>query len=329
MQNFKESFIKSVAMRLTSDYDSEQIRKITNTILICAEDFDIVPKSTELMVVDTESEHLLKMFAGTLLTEGKSKNTVKIYNSILTRFKNDIDVPLKDVTTPVIRLWLAKMQQQVSLTTCENYRAYLSSFYNFLSNEEIIQKNPMAKVKPIKHEQSIKKAFSDVDIDSLRSHCKTLRDRAVLEFMLTSGARVSEVAAMNIDDINPMTLEVVIREGKGNKQRITYINEVCYRHIQNYLGTRNDDSNALFLNRYGERANKAAFNKMLKALEKTSGVANVHPHRFRRTFATNLHKRNVDIRTIQLLMGHSNIQTTTTYISSDVEKIKSEYKRVS
>ena len=328
MSSTKEVFISKVSARLIAQHFSvENVRVVSYVIAIELDAYELTEKSTELTVTETESEQLLKLYRGTLLTEGRSEKTVYIYINIIERLHADVNKPLKEINSFDIRVWLAKMQNQVSLRTCENYRLYISGFFTWLLNEEIIDKNPMTKIKPIKHLEAEKKSFTAAEIDIMRSNCSDLRERAEIELLLSSGVRVEELTKLNKSDINFDTYEVKVREGKGKKARTTFMNEVAAMHLKEYLESRDDDSEMLFINKYKKRMSTNAVREDLDRIEERTGIENIHPHRFRRTFATTMHARGMDIITIQRLMGHSNINTTTKYIAADSDRMAIEYKR--
>lgn len=328
MSDCHEELIQSISNALlTANYSPDDISKITGIFIIQLNKYEIAKKSTEVAIRDTTSEQLLKLYGGTLLTEGKSQKSVYGYIRLLTRFMHEIGKPLMEVNVFDIRVWLAKMQQKVSLRTCENYRSYLSAFYQWLTKEEILAKNPMAKINPIKYEDEVRLPFSEVELDALRSACKTPRERAEFELFVSSGVRVSELCAMNITDINLDSLDVLVREGKGNKQRTTYINTVCAIHLKRYLESRTDHEPYLFITKNHTRLTKSAAESDLKRIGRRASVPDTHPHRCRRTFASNLARKGMDVRTIQQLMGHANINTTMGYITLTSEHIKNEYRR--
>ena len=201
----------------------------------------------------------------------------------------------------------------ISNRTLDNVRSVLSAFYTWLECEEYIEKNPCRGIKPIKYKRELKSPFSDVEIDNLRNSCKKQKERAVIEFLLATGVRVSEFCSMDVPDIDFSNNKVRVREGKGGKERYTYINEIAKEHLKKYLDGRTDG--ALFKTQLGDRYTKSGVQYLLHALAKRAGIDNVHPHRFRRTFATMLASRGMSVQEIKKLMGHSNINTTMLYIT--------------
>lgn len=187
----------------------------------------------------------------------------------------------------------------------------------------------MAKIKPVKYKEEIKHALTSVEIDQIRSVCSNEKERAIFEFLLSSGLRVSELCALNRTDVDFINLSVLVREGKGNKQRTTYISDICASRLKEYLETRTDNDPCMFLSKLGCRYKRGGIEFMLTELGKKSKVDNLHPHKLRRTFATNLAKKGMPIQNIKTLMGHSDINTTMTYINIATNIVKNEYERCS
>ena len=132
------------------------------------------------------------------------------------------------MTTYDIRYFLS-MKKETGISNCslENLRSYISTLFTWMYNEKITEENVMSTIKPIKTSKNIKKAISDVEIDMLRSGCRNEKDRALVEFLLSSGVRVEELSEMEINDVNMETLTVHVRHGKGDRERITYISSVA------------------------------------------------------------------------------------------------------
>lgn len=324
----KDDFLTSLNLILTDAQMPDESRSyIRHKIIIELGKYDIIDKSTALEVIDQNSERFILLFLGSLKMEGKSPRTLLCYGNFLRRFMTEVNKPLTDVAAFDVRFWLARKQNDICARSCENYRSYLSSFYSWMTAEGFIEKNPMTKIKPVAFEKEIRKAFSNVELDRLRSGCTTLHQRALLEMLLSSGARVSELAAMDRTDVDLTTNEVHIRYGKGGKQRTVYINDVCRAHLTAYLKSRTDDEECLFINRGNRRITRANIEAELHRIGDTSGVDDVHPHRCRRTFATALYQRGMDAVSIKTLMGHSDINTTMQYISIADNKIRFEYQR--
>lgn len=324
------NFIRDVEARLACRYGPEEIAVISNMIVKALEGYEMTTRCTDLVVHDDVNDKLIRRFRACLLVDGKSEATAYQYVRTIRKMVELLRKPIPEVGPYDIRYFLAMEKDRgVSQRTLENTRANLSAFYQWLANEEVIQKSPLANIKPIKYAEEVRAAFSDVELDALRSACRTKKERALIEILVSTGIRVSELAGMKVEDINQTTLAVHVIHGKGAKERVTYTTPVCLRHLITYLKQRPEDGPALFYNKNHLPIEPGGIRHILNEIGKRAGVDNVHPHRFRRTFATNLSKRGMEIQEIQKLLGHSSIDTTLVYVSTDDMKVLNSYRRAS
>ena len=327
-KDYRTEFIRTVETTLINHFDPEQVSMISNVLAKTLAEYEITDRCTSIEPYDGGNERIIKQYAACLIVDGKSKNTVAQYVRTCRKLSELIGKPFTEMNAYDVRFFLAKeMERGLSDQSRENQRANLSAFFQWMTNEEIIPKNPIAQIKPIKCHQEVKKAFSDIEIDALRSACKSLKERALIEFLLSTGARVSEVAEMKVQDVNIETLSVHILHGKGDKERITYTTAVGMKHLLAYIHSRKETGDALFYSKNHEPIRTSGIRFILNNVAKRAGVSNVHPHRFRRTFATNLSKRGMAVQEIQKLMGHANINTTLVYIATDDSMVQASYKK--
>ena len=327
-KDYRTEFIRTVETTLINHFDPEQVNLISNVLAKTLAEYEITDRCTSIEPYDGGNERIIKQYAACLIVDGKSKNTVAQYVRTCRKLSETIGKPLTEMNAYDVRFFLAKeMERGISDQSRENQRANLSAFFQWMVNEEIIPKNPIAQIKPIKCHQEVKKAFSDIEIDALRSACQSLKERALIEFLLSTGARVSEVAEMKVQDVNIETLSVHILHGKGDKERITYTTAVGMKHLLAYIHSRKETGDALFYSKNHEPIRTNGIRFILNNVAKRAGVSNVHPHRFRRTFATNLSKRGMAVQEIQKLMGHANINTTLVYIATDDSMVQASYKK--
>ena len=314
---------------LTTSFNNEEMDIISTALIKAMQNYDVQIKSTQLVVYDNKNERLLKKYSACLYVDGKSRKTIDVYVRTLKNFSEFLKIPFDEIGSYDIRYYLASMKEKgISDRTLENYRSYISAFYQWLTREDFIVKNPCDKINPIKYKEEIRKPFTETEIDKIRSHCTTIKNRALVEMLLSSGIRVTELSNLQISDIDFNSLSVHIREGKGAKERVSYMTPVCAMHLKAYLLQRSDNNPALFVSdRKNQQLNPSGIRFILKSIEKASNIEDIHPHRFRRTFATNLAKRGMDVQTIAKLMGHSSIQTTMIYVFIDDTKIITEYKK--
>ena len=327
-QDYRMNFIRDVKTALAFRYEPDEIARISNIVTRSLSAYEITERCTDLVPQDDANERLIKRYAACLLVDGKSRRTIYTYCRTVRKLSDMIRKPYTEMGAYDIRFFLATEKERgLSNSSLETTRAQLSAFFQWLADDEVIPKNPIAKIKPIKVPKEIRTAFSDVEMDALRSACKTVRERALVEFLVSTGLRVSELTGMKIEDVNFDTLSVHVVNGKGDKERMTYATQVAAKHLLLYLRGRKQESKMLFCNRDGGRISTTLIQRVLKQLGKRAGVDDVHPHRFRRTFATNLSKRGMEIQEIQKLLGHSNVNTTMIYINTDDSMIRASYNR--
>lgn len=328
MTDYRLNFIRDLETGLSSTFDAAQISLISNIAVKALSDYEITERCTDLVPLDDFNEKIIKRYTASLIVDGKSKGTIKQYARTCNCLSDLIHKPFNEMNTYDLRFFLAKeLERGISSSYLENTRAYISAFFQWLTDEELIVKNPASKISTIKVHQEIEKEFSPVEIDTIRSACETERDRALIEVLLSTGIRVAELAALNVQDIDFRDLSVHVKHGKGDKERITFISQVAIQHLYKYLNSRPETGEALFYNKDHKPLHEGGIRKLLKRIEKRTDVTNIHPHRFRKTFATNLYKRGMPIQEIQKLLGHSNINTTMVYIVMDNASLQASYNK--
>lgn len=307
----------------------EAADKIDNavTLIICK--YEVKAKQCEVAEYDDSNFMLIKQYAATLKLEGKSDKTIYQYMLAIKLAINRIGKNIRDITTADIRRYLAEYQEQKKISKCslDNQRRYLSAFFSWLCIEEFIVKNPMLRIKKIKTDKVIKKPFSDVEVEKIRSACKNIKEKALVEFLLTTGCRVSEVAALTVDNIDFAKNEAVVY-GKGAKERKVYISDKAMFYLKKYLESRKSFNVDLFVNRNNDGMTKQNIEVLVKKIGQRAEVNNVHPHRFRRTFATNAINKGMKIQNVQAILGHSSLDTTMIYCNVNDDNVKSEHKMV-
>ena len=326
--DYRNDLVKAVERSLTTVLDQDTLDTVSRKLICVLNDYEITKRCTDVVVYDDGNERLIKRYCACLLVDGKAKSTVYQYQRQLLRFADSDGSPVIERDVYAIRCYLAVLKERgIANSTLQNTRTYIHAFYQWLVDEEVIEKNPCSNIKPIKTPKELRQPFSPVELDLLKASCKRMKERAIIEVLLTSGIRVAELAEMNVDDIDMHTLTVHVKHGKGSKERLTYITDVAKMHLQMYLKSRKDNHVALFTNYRSDRIGTGGIRTILKDLEKRSGVVNVHPHRFRRTFATGMAAGGMAIQDIQRLMGHSSINTTMRYITLTNEHVKAAYEQ--
>lgn len=328
MPNCKLDIVREVERNLAGIITREQMTMVSEAVIKALGNYDVTEMQTDIVPRDSENEKLLKQYCACLYVDGKSDKTVYQYRRVCTRLSEAIGKPFTEIGAYEIRYFLAcEKSRGLAASSVELLRAVLSAFFQWMTNEEIITKNPCANIKPGKVNDAVRLPFSDVEIDALRSACKTEKERALVELLLSSGIRVSELAALELRDIDPLKMTVHVRHGKGDKERVTYITNVALKYLTAYWNGRSEDGVHAFYNGHHKSLGVCGVRFILKEIAKRAKVSNVHPHRFRRTFASGLAARGMDVQDIQRLLGHTDINTTMRYVYVSNAKIESSYKQ--
>lgn len=327
--NSNEEFVVKLIGKLTLElnFDWQQQRKISEIIHLSLYGYNVVPIETALVGSDIEEKIMLYLQVKKL--EHYSKATLQNYFYTLRKFESFIKKPIATVNKNDIRFFLANCYPNCKASTINSKIFCLKGFFQWLTDEEIIPKNPARLIKDTKIPKRLRKSLTLQELEKLRLACQTNRERALLEFIFATGCRVSEVVNINISDIdfNTNKLKVI---GKGDKQRIVYINDKTKLYLQNYLSTRKDINSALFIsekfpfNRIGKRGVEVIISK-LGARAKLG--KSVYPHLIRHTMATLGLQAGADITTIQHLLGHTSPCTTQTYAEQSNENLQHEYNQ--
>lgn len=327
-KDYRMSFVKDVEALLSTVFQPEQITMISNAVIKAMDGYEVTERCTDLEPLDDTNTKIIKRFRACLMVDGKSEKTIYQYTRTIARFVDAIRKPLTTVGAYDIRFFIAMEQERgLSARSRENLRANLSAFFQWMADDDLIDKNPIAKLKPIKYPDEVRLPFSDVELDALRGACKTKKERAIIEMLISTGVRVNELANMEITDINFDELSVHVVHGKGAKERMTYTTAVSAKYVLDYLNNRKEESKVLFCNKNHDVIGTGGIRYILNQIATMANVKNCHPHRFRRTFATSLAKRGMEIQEIKKLLGHSSIDTTMTYIVMNDKKTQAEYSK--
>jgi len=165
-----------------------------------------------------------------------------------------------------------------------------------------------------------------VELEKLRRACTNKRDLALINFLYSTGCRVSEVVRLDISDVDFDRHECTVI-GKGNKERIVYLSEVAVMNLKEYIQSRNDAEEALFTGRGTSRIKKTGIETIIRKLGRCAGVDNAHPHRFRRTLATNLLDRGMNIQDVAQILGHADLKTTQIYCYISQQNVRAAYDK--
>ncbi|EJX09485.1 site-specific recombinase, phage integrase family [gut metagenome] len=334
MANDKERIYERIKENLYGMVDRKAIPVILDIISMSMQGYRVERDTTEVVLYEYGIEKTIYKFVVSKAVEGLSEGSLETYKRILVTFFQSVQKDIKQVTTDDIRIYLAcKKMQKKSGNYMNLIRRTLSSFFKWCCDNEILTNNPVRKINSIRVEKKVRKAFSEDEMELLRISAKTLRDKSVIEFLYSTGCRVSEMCSLNISDIDFGQAKATVL-GKGKKYRDVYLSPRCKIMLSEYIGSRTDNLEALFVSKpiFAEneklnRFTKSGVEAMLRSLGKKCGIDNVHPHRFRRTAATLALKRGMPIEQVQKMLGHESIATTTIYAQSNMDDVQASHNK--
>ena len=325
----KMELIDRVMQRMMSVLDEKQLQELRMALVISMEGLTVEKEKTELSTEVIDNWEYVRRFLQAFLMSGKSQETVKQYQLHLRIMLNDLRKPVWEITESDIMEHLARQKYSRKLSNRYlNYkRAVFGSFFSWLRRKRYIRENPVELIEPIKYDSVIKKPFTDEEREKLRCACQHERDLAILDFLYSTAARVSEMTALNRQDIDWVGGECIVH-GKGGKERPVYLNASAAYHLQKYLQERTDTDPALFVSCKAPhtRLTRSGIEEILRTLGKRAGVKLVHPHRYRGTALTNAANRGMPLQDVQSLAGHANPNTTMIYCAVDQRKVKAEHR---
>lgn len=286
--------------------------------------------STSGKDVDTENARLTNAFLSAKRIEGCSEKSLSYYRKTIETMSGKIGKGITHITTNDLRSYLTDYQteRKSSKVTIDNIRRILSSFFSWLEDEDYILKSPVRRIHKVKTAVTIKETYTDETLETMRDHCDSLRDLALIDMLASTGMRVGELVLLNREDINFEERECVVF-GKGSKERMVYFDARTKIHLQNYLAQRTDSNNALFVSLKApyERLQIGGVESRLRELVKRLSLPRVHPHKFRRTLATMAIDKGMPVEQLQRLLGHQRIDTTLQYAMVKQSNVKIAHRK--
>lgn len=320
----KVNFLSQVEHSLADSLTVTDMAKLMSKISDVLQHFNMAVIPTNDII---QNDDMLHSFVTSMQIQGRSPNTIARYAYIIGRFTKHASTQTRQINVYHIRNWIASEKERgISDSTLEGSRQVLSAYFGWLYRETLIERNPMANVGVIKVPKKQKKTYSNIDIEKLKRGCKTLRDRAIVYFLHATGCRISEMINLDRNMINPDALECVVH-GKGGKDRVVYIDAVTAEVLKEYLRSRNDILAPLFIGKRKERLQPGGVRVMLNKLGISVGVEHVHPHKFRRTKATEMVRRGMPIQEVAAILGHEKLDTTMEYIVMNKADTKYNYEK--
>lgn len=320
----KASFLDLLKKRLGTEVTAEAMPRILAGVSEVLDGFEMEEHKSG----NAETDDMLDQYLSALTIEGRSQKTIDRYSYEIGRLIKWTGVPTGRITIHHIRAYLADEQKRGLMdTSLESHRQIFIAFFNWLQRESLIEKNPTANLGVIKCAKRKKATYSEVKLDKLHQSCQTSRDRAIIAFLEHTGCRISEMTQLNRNDVDLDKLQCIVR-GKGNKERKVYLRPVAGMLIREYLAERTDEDPALFIGKFGERLEPGGVRTMLNRVAEAAGVEHVHPHKFRRTLATNMARHGMPVQEVAAILGHEKLDTTMKYVMQNDTDVENDYRRL-
>lgn len=324
----KEEIVQEILQHLT--LSPAQLVQVKDAVRIVLCKYDITAKETSLQAINNSSLHYLNLYLASCEQSGKSPGTIKQYKYHLARLLSYLNKDVGQVTDDDLYMYMYRYRHErpVSAGYLNLLRLIFNGFFKWLVKKRKIMLNPVDGIDAIKTKQTIKKPINPTEMEQLRSTCKRERDLAIIECLYSSALRASELLQLNRSDISFADDDIIVL-GKGNKERVTYLNARAHVHLQRYLASRTDNDPALFVSIKAphRRLTRNGLEEIVRNIGRHAEVSNVHPHRFRRTSATDLLNVGMPIEQVQELLGHKSIETTRRYCTVTREAVKHNHKK--
>ena len=264
-----------------------------------------------------------------------SINTIDSYKRDLEDFYKYTSKSYKFITKDDVINYLGYLNNKINPRSINRHIVSIKNYFKFLEKNNSIKINPCDDITGLKTTKKLPKVLSEDDINKLLdiklNNAFSYRNKAMLELMYSSGLRVSELLSLEVNNID-FNMNLVRVFGKGSKERIVPIDDIATKYLSEYINVyrntllKNKESDILFLNSRGDKLTRQGFFKILKTIAREKGIKKeLSPHTLRHSFATHLLNHGADLRSIQTMLGHENIETTQIYTHVSDNYIKENY----
>ena len=328
-----ELYRNEVINGLSNIVQEDLLEKIMDILDNSAQKYDIKKKEVALSVISCVPD-IVRDYIAAKATENLKKGTLVNYYNLLKNFFLTVKKNYDQIETNDIRTFLQYYQikrNQCDRTKNQN-KIYLNSFFDWLVNEGKLNRNPVKNMKQIKYHETQRYVLNTLEIEMMRRSCETLRERAIIDVLYSSGLRVSELCSLKKQDIDWEEREIHVRQGKGDKDRITYFNASAVLSLKAYLNSRNDNSDYIIVGLRGEekkKLDKRTIESDVAKVVQRAGLDDkkITPHNLRHTFATRMIANGCPVEIVQMMLGHSKISTTMIYAHIAQSDVKINYEK--
>ena len=283
------------------------------------------------------SHYIDKFLNYITIEKNYSPHTITNYKTDLCEFEEFLKSrggkDIKDIDYFLLRKFLSLLSERnLDKRTLSRKISTLKSFFKFVLREGLIKNNPAASLIYPRLDKPLPKFLTEKEVENILAlpegnELMDLRDRAILEFLYSTGSRVSEMVSLAIDSLDLISGVVKVK-GKGRKERLLPLGEPAIASLKSYLDRRQDKNKALFINKRGGTLTDRGVRLIIhRYITKAALSLKVSPHTFRHSFATHLLNRGADLRSVQELLGHSSISTTQVYTHLTIDSLKKVYQK--
>lgn len=273
-----------------------------------------------------------------------SSNTIESYRRDLNQFikyldEDNIVTDIKEISQTNIIAYMFYLEKQGKApSTISRNLASIRAFYQYLLNEGLIKKDPTLNLKSPKKKKNIPEILTLKEVDILLNQpdittMKGIRDKAMLELLYAAGLKVSELLALNIEDVD-LNLGLVVSSKKFTNERVIPIGKTAVKSIKSYIdeyrhkSIKETEENSLFLNYQGKQLTRQGFWKIIKYYkEKACIEKKITPRTLRHSFAVHLIENGADLKSVQAMLGHADISSTQVYIKENNKRLNEVYNK--
>lgn len=327
----KEIVINRVIQDMQDLLEVQQLNKLKLILTLNLAKFCIEESKNEVVIYDETSDiAAYKQYFISLKLRNLANGTIELAMRTINKFMRDVNKPYREITTWDIKQYLAHrtMIDKISNATLERERGAICRYFKWLYEEEYLPKDIGRKVEKIKVEKRLKKSFTPIEVELLRNACRKPKEKAVIEMLLSTGCRVSELVSIKVEDYDQSrgTATVI---GKGDKERVICFNAKAKVAVDNYLKVKPHFVGPIIcgLKGPGTTMSVNGIQKMIKQIARRANVTHAHPHKFRRTAATFANYQGMPIDEVRIFLGHEDIKTTQHYIDSSDRDFKAIHEK--
>ena len=332
----KNDIINEIVYEMSTELSREQLERLKITFLVKMHDYEISKMQTLPMVVSQhDNEWLMKRYLIDSIAADRKESTVKAYLTAVKELFAETGKHYSEITAQDITDFLAIKQHRDGIG--QNYKStlyrYFSTFFQWAYCNDHIKVDVMKKVARVKAVQKKKERFTDEEIEDIKDACETLKERALIELLFSTGMRVGEVANLNISDLDLQHKRVSIYGEKTDKYRTGMLTTKAVKALRKYINSRTYCTDALFIadrKPYG-RLQNSSIETMVKDIAKRAGATRipVTVHVFRKTFASVQYRKTKDVLLVSKLLGHSKTDMTVQYyLIDDIDDMQYRYNVV-